>query len=573
MIRITQLKLEIPHTEDAVLKKACRMLRIRPQDVRHFQIIRRSVDARSKPLLYHTYTVELAVHGESKILRNNRHKNITQTNLPVYHFPEPGNEKLIHPPVIIGSGPAGLFCAHMLASHGYRPVLLERGEEASIRRRTVQTFWETGILKPDSNVQFGEGGAGTFSDGKLNTGVKDPAGRNRLVLQMFHNAGAPDEILYDAKPHLGTDLLVSIVENMRRQIISMGGEVHFQKKVTDIRIEDGAVTGVQLADGTFIPAEIVIPAIGHSARDTCQMLYGKGLSMRMKPIAVGVRAEHPQTLINLQQYGTAHPEHVGAADYKLTAQLSSGRAAYTFCMCPGGYVVNASSEPGMLAVNGMSYHARDTENANSAVVVTVNPDDYLKMRASLPDDSYASRLPEALSGLLFVRNLEQNAYRAGDGVIPVQRFSDFCAAAKSRNLLPDSLLQTTAAAGFSCPGAELSGSGYNPDQKWMPVMKGAWRAGNVFDIFPEEIAAGIAEGILLFDRKLPGYAHPDTILSGVESRTSSPVRIDRDAGFESNIRGIYPCGEGAGYAGGITSAAMDGIKIAEAVASRFQKFG
>ena len=565
MLRITQLKLKIPHTEDAVRRKACRMLRVRPQDVRHFQIIRRSVDARSKPVLYYTYTVELNVAGEKKVLRNNRHKNITQTELPVYRFPEPSSNTLRHPPVIIGSGPAGLFCAHILAEHGYRPLVLERGEEASLRKKTVQTFWDTGILQPDSNVQFGEGGAGTFSDGKLNTGVKDPAGRSRLVLRMFQQAGAPDEIMYDAKPHLGTDQLVSIVETLRRQIISMGGEVRFRSKVTEILTESGCAAGVRLEDGTTIPAEVIILAIGHSARDTYKMLYQKGLSMRMKPIAVGVRAEHPQALINLQQYGSEHPEHVGAADYKLTAQLPSGRAVYTFCMCPGGYVVNASSEAGMLAVNGMSYHKRDGRNANSAVVVTVSPEDYLQMRSAMPGDSF-SDLPEALSGLAFVRKLEQNAYRAGAGAVPVQRFSAFCSAAGITDIRfgqnPD---------GISCgPGADHPDSG--AFSGWLPAIKGKWTFANVCDIFPAHIASDIAEGMLLFDRRLPGYAHPDTLLSGVESRTSSPVRIDRDEGFESNIRGIYPCGEGAGYAGGITSAAIDGIKIAEAVASNFKKF-
>ena len=552
MIKITQLKIKIPHTEETVQKKACRLLRISPQDVTSFRILRRSVDARNKPELYYTYTVEIGTPAENRILKRNRHKNIMQSKAPAYHFPEAGSQKLQHPPVIIGSGPAGLFCAWMLAAHGYRPLLLERGEEASLRRKTVQAFWDSGTLQEDSNVQFGEGGAGTFSDGKLNTGVKDPAGRNHLVLKLFHEAGAPEEVLYDAKPHLGTDLLVSIVETLRNQIISMGGEVRFRSKVTDLLIQDTHVTGVRLADESTIPAEVIIPAIGHSARDTYQMLYKRGLSMRMKPIAVGVRAEHPQEMINLQQYGTKNPVGLGAADYKLTAHLASGRAVYTFCMCPGGYVVNASSEPGMLAVNGMSYHARDARNANSAVVVTVTPEDYLRMRAAEKNNS-SDLLPEALYGLEYVRMLERNACRTAGGQIPVQRYADFCEAL-----------------GFSKEKINYDHTGQFSG--WLPNMKGAWKFADVHTILPAEIAMGVAEGICLFDQRLPGFAHPDTLLSGVESRTSSPVRIDRNTQFESNIRGVFPCGEGAGYAGGITSAAMDGIKIAEAVASVYQKF-
>lgn len=542
MLRITQINLKIPHDEDALIRKVCRILHVNPEDIRSFRILRRSVDARMKPELYHSYTVEVQVNGENRIIRKskNKHKNITQTKSSEYILPRPGEAMLSHPPVIIGSGPAGLFCGWVLARCGYRPLILERGEEAVRRKAAVTEFWETGKLDPESNVQFGEGGAGTFSDGKLNTGVRDPSGRNRFVLSVFCGAGAPEEICFDAKPHLGTDRLIAIVETMRNQITEMGGSVRFRSKVTELETEGDHITGVRLSDGTRIPAEAVVLAIGHSARDTFQMLYQRGVSMLAKPIAVGVRVEHPQELINLRQYGQANPEHVGAADYKLTAQLPSGRGIYSFCMCPGGYVVNASSEEGYLAVNGMSYHARDGKNANSAIVVTASPEDYLRMTVRDPGKP---ALPEPLQGLAFVRMLERNAYLAGSGDIPVQRYGDFC-----QNI-------TTAQA------------------LWKPCIKGQYRFADVRGIFPEEFAADLELGLRRFGDKIRGFSDPETLLAGVESRTSSPVRILRDEHFQSNLRGLYPCGEGAGYAGGITSAAIDGVKIAEAIVHLYQNFG
>ena len=541
MIRITQVKLHIPHSDEALQKKVCRLLHIHPRDIKSFRVLRKSVDARKKPELFYTYTVEVHTDRDEEILKKaGNNNNISRAEAAVYHFPASGTETLAHPPVIVGSGPAGLFCAWMLAKHGYRPVVLERGEEASRRKLTVQRFWDGEALDPESNVQFGEGGAGTFSDGKLNTGVKDPSGRIRLVLELFHRAGAPEAILSDAKPHLGTDLLVRIVETMRHQIIEMGGTFHFRWKAEDLVIRQNGICAVRSGSGEEIPAEVLVLATGHSARDTYQMLSRKGLHMRMKPAAVGLRAEHPQEWLNLVRYGTGHPGSVGAADYKLTAQLPDGRGIYSFCMCPGGYVVNASSEPGMTAVNGMSYHGRDGKNANSAIVVTVSPDDYIRLKNYYAEED--RRLPEALQGIGFVRELERRAYRAGNGAVPVQRFADFCA-------------------------DRTGGSG-----RWEPCIKGAWTYGNLCPVLPAELSGDIADGIRMFDRKLKGFADPDLLLSGVESRTSSPVRIDRDDLFQSNIRGIYPCGEGAGYAGGITSAAVDGIKIAEVIAGRYQKF-
>ena len=495
------------------------------KDLGQYYIRKRSLDARKKPELYYVYSIDVEIKNEERVLKSMKGKVQKVSSRP-YSVPEHGIERLSDRPVIIGSGPAGLFCAYLLAREGYRPLIIERGAPVRERRKDVEKFWETGVLDPSSNVQFGEGGAGTFSDGKLNTLVKDPAGRNRFVLETFVKFGAPEDILWEQKPHIGTDILIDVVETMRREIEKMGGEFRFHSQVTDLIPEEKVLI---INDEEKIRAGAAVLAIGHSARDTFYMLCERGFDMEAKAFAVGVRVEHPQRLIDENMYGRDNRGNLPAASYKLTEKLDNGRGVYTFCMCPGGYVVNASSEPGCLAVNGMSYHGRAGENANSAVIVTVTPQDY--------------GTDHPLSGVEFQRELERRAWEEGSGCVPVQRFEDFCANKKTVEL--------------GCI---------------KPNIKGHYRLGNVRNIFPEELSLSIQGGIGAMDHKIRGCADKDVLLSGVESRTSSPVRINRDDSFRSNIPWVYPCGEGAGYAGGITSAAMDGVKVAEALVRKFTEF-
>lgn len=525
MIRITQLKLPISHTEAQLTAKIAKVLRLKHTSF-SWEIQRRSLDARRKDDKKFVYTIDVSVSQEEKILKKVGNNNIMSIKKEPYVFPTTGEEKLPHSPVIVGSGPAGLFCAWYLARAGFCPIVLERGEEAKKRQKTVDAFWKDGLLDPDSNVQFGEGGAGTFSDGKLNTLVKDTFGRNKEVLLRLTEAGAPKEILYENKPHLGTDMLIHIVQTLRKQIEDMGGSFRFRAKVTDILMEEGRVKGVVINEHEVLPAEVCVLAIGHSARDTFAMLHKKGVPMEPKSFAVGLRMEHPQSLINQALYGEDENPLLGAASYKVTHTCQNGRGVYSFCMCPGGYVVNASSEKEHLAVNGMSYQARDGQNANSAIIVTVTPKDF-------PGEG-------PLQGVEFQRNLERAAWNAGKGSVPVQLFEDFCCSRPSKSL------------------GEIT-----------PQIKGSYRLTNVREILPKEIGDSIEEGIKAFDKKLPGFARGDALLSGVESRTSSPIRIVRDKELVSTIGGLYPCGEGAGYAGGITSAAMDGIKTAEKISGRY----
>lgn len=525
MLRISQLKLPVTHTQEQLEKKLLKMLRISRKDLRHYYIHKRSLDARKKPELYYVYSIDVEIKNEERVLKSMKGK-VQKVSVHPYCVPEHGTERLSDRPVIIGSGPAGLFCAYLLAREGYRPLIIERGAPVRERRKDVEKFWETGVLDPSSNVQFGEGGAGTFSDGKLNTLVKDPAGRNRFVLETFVKFGAPEDILWEQKPHIGTDILIDVVETMRREIEKMGGEFRFHSQVTDLIPEEKVLI---INDEEKIRAGAAVLAIGHSARDTFYMLCERGFDMEAKAFAAGVRVEHPQRLIDENMYGRDNRGNLPAASYKLTEKLDNGRGVYTFCMCPGGYVVNASSEPGCLAVNGMSYHGRAGENANSAVIVTVTPQDY--------------GTDHPLSGVEFQRELERRAWEEGSGCVPVQRFEDFCANKKTVEL--------------GCI---------------KPNIKGHYRLGNVRKIFPEELSLSIQEGIGAMDHKIRGFADKDVLLSGVESRTSSPVRINRDESFRSNIPWVYPCGEGAGYAGGITSAAMDGVKVAEALVRKFTEF-
>ena len=529
MIRITQLKLPVGHTPEQLKKKIAKTLKC-AEDTFSYEIVRQSLDARHKDDKKFVYTVDVKTAAEQKILRRVHNNNIMLTQKKEYTFPSPGEEELKYPPVIVGSGPAGIFCAWYLAKAGYRPLVLERGEEAHVRQKTVENFWKNGVLDPDSNVQFGEGGAGTFSDGKLNTLVKDPSGRNHEVLKRFVQAGAPSEIIYQQKPHLGTDVLVGVVETLRHEIEEMGGKFQFRSKVTDLFFENSQLKKIEINGEKRIPAQVCVLAVGHSARDSFFMFEKKGIYMEPKSFAVGVLMEHPQSMINLALYGEEENEKLGAAAYKVTHTCENGRGVYSFCMCPGGYVVNASSEPEMLAVNGMSYQARDSRNANSALIVSVTPADF-------PEEG-------PLGGVAFQRNLERAAWKAGNGKVPVQLFEDY------QKHKPSTRLKDVE-----------------------PCIKGACVPGDVRSIFPKEIGDSIEEGVLAFGKKIKGFDRPDAVLSGVESRTSSPVRIVRDKdSLEANYEGIYPCGEGAGYAGGITSAAMDGIKVAEAVSKKFRNF-
>lgn len=542
MIRIQQLNLEIPNfqTEEEydnyqnqqLRKKILKLLKIQPKDLLSFSIVRRSLDARKKPVLFYSYIVDANVTNETLVLQKNKSKNISAIENKEYHFPQvklPASSTLR--PVIIGLGPAGLFCGYYLAKQGLNPIILERGKPVEERLKDVEEFWNTGVLNSESNVQFGEGGAGTFSDGKLNTLVKDKYGRNKEVLKVFVEHGANEKILYDQKPHIGTDVLTEVVRSMRNKILALGGEIHYETKMTELLQDANGICGVKTEHGEIFTADTVVLAIGHSARDTFQMCHNLNVPMEAKAFAVGFRVEHPQTLINIQQYGESYPHCLPAAAYKVTAKSDHGRGVYSFCMCPGGYVVNASSEEGHLAVNGMSYSKRDGKNANSAIIISVNPEDF------------SGQGP--LSGVEFQRRIEKRAYEIGNGKIPVQYYKDFKKQSEHTGTIPET---------------------------FVPSIKGAYTFAEVNTILPEELNLSFLQGMEHFHKIIPGFADDYALVSGIESRTSSPLRILRnDSGQSTAMKGLYPCGEGAGYAGGITSAAMDGIYIAEKIVlnSRF----
>ena len=539
MLRINNIRLKPGHDEKALYNAVAKQLHKDIHDIAAITIARRSLDARRHPDIFYIYSVnaELKKKKDEQAILARAAKRRGQTDITAadeaeYVFPLTQDDFTgagYKRPVIAGFGPAGMFAGLMLARCGLKPIILERGQAVEERQKTVEEFWTSGRLDTESNVQFGEGGAGTFSDGKLNTSVKDAGHRMKEVLKTFADMGADESVTYVNKPHIGTDVLCRVVRNIREEIIRLGGEVRFNTFFENFECADGHLSSVSTRNVRTgqcerIDTDHLIIALGHSSRDTFRMLYERNIDMIPKAFAVGVRIEHPQSLIDHNAYGDTG-YRLPAADYKLTHQTDKGRGVYSFCMCPGGYVVNASSEDGMTAVNGMSYSGRDSSNANSAIIVTVTPDDY----------RFPGHELSPLDGVEFQRNLERAAYEAGGGLVPVQLLGDFISNVESTEL-----------------GSVT------------PNIKGCYRLANVRKVLPAFVGDSIAESIPAFARSIHGYDMADAVVSGVESRTSSPLRIIRNNDtFESNIHGIYPCGEGAGYAGGITSAAMDGIKVAE----------
>lgn len=529
MIRISQLKIDISHSKEQLESRIIKTLKLNKNENIRYSVVKRSLDARKKPDLFFVYTVDVDIQLSESQIKRLHNPNVSVAKESTYIFPERGTEILSNRPVIVGAGPAGLFSAFILTEMGYKPIVIERGKNVDNRMKDVNKFWETGVLDTESNVQFGEGGAGTFSDGKLNTVVKDPASRNKFVLETFVKFGASEEILYDNKPHIGTDVLCSVIKNIRLYLVSKGCEFRFETCVKDFVFENKKLKKIICNSGE-VETDVCVLAIGHSSRDTFITLNNHGIPMEAKQFAVGFRVEHPQSMINYAMYGKESVKGLKASPYKVTSNFPNGRGVYSFCMCPGGVVVNASSMEGHTVVNGMSYSKRDGVNANSAIIVSVGPDDY------------GHEGP--LAGMYYQMDIEKEAYKRANGLIPQQLYGDFRDNKESK----------------------VYGS-------YESTTKGGHALTNLRGIFSQEIEDTFIQGMTHFSKIIPDFDRSDAIMSGIESRTSSPIRINRNEFFESDFKGIYPCGEGAGYAGGITSAAMDGIKVAEAIIRKYDYVG
>lgn len=527
MIQVDGITIPVDQNKEETLKLlVAKKLKISAKQIKKLTILRRSVDARKKPLVYFNFSVCVEVADEKSVLKRAHNVHI-KAFLPK-RFSEPQvNKKPERRPVVVGAGPAGLFAAYILAKAGANPIVIERGKKVEDRKADVETFFKTGVLLPDSNVVFGEGGAGTFSDGKLNTSVKDRFGMIAYVRETFFHFGADESVLYDAKPHIGTDKLTTVIPSMREAICALGGTFYFNTKMEAVETDGEKATGVKLADGRTIATDTIILAIGHSARDTFRMLYDRGMPMEAKEFAVGFRVEHPQEWIDHAQYGKAASKYLAAAPYKLVAK-NLPRAVYSFCMCPGGYVIDSSSEEGATCINGMSYANRDGDNANSAIVVAVGRDSF--------------DMSDPMAAIAYQRSLEREVFARANGFVLQQLFGDF----RERK----------------------ASTGYG---SYTSKVMGRKAFGDLRGILSGEMEQCFIDGMMAFERIIPRFAAEDVILSGIESRTSSPVRILRDDNCMSRFAGVFPCGEGAGYAGGIASAAMDGIRVAKAVIQRMNE--
>ena len=524
MLRLTELKPPLGHSEAALTAAIAKKLRIPPGELGRFKVVRRGQDARKKPAILYVYTIDVEVADETALLARLKDPHVKPAPDTEYRFVTKAPERFMRP-LVIGAGPCGLFAALILAQMGFRPIILERGKVVRERTKDTWALWRKNILTPESNVQFGEGGAGTFSDGKLYSQIKDPRHLGRKVMTEFVKAGAPEEILTEAHPHIGTFRLVTMVESIRATIEGLGGEYRFQSKVTDLLIADGQIKGVQLASGEEIASDHVVLAMGHSARDVFEMLHKRGVAMEAKPFSIGFRIEHPQSLIDKARFGGSRQE-LGAAEYRLVHHASNGRSVYSFCMCPGGTVVAAASEPGRVVTNGMSQYSRNERNANAGIVVGITP-----------KEDYPGGV---LAGMQLQRHWEERAFAAGGGTYaaPAQLVGDF-----------------------------IKGRASTALGSVVPSYKPGVTPTDLSTCLPDYAIAAIREALVAFGREIKGFDMEDAVLTGVETRTSSPVRITRGEDFQSsNVRGLYPAGEGAGFAGGILSAGVDGIKVAEAVA-------